>query len=77
VAQLKQYGINNFRTSIDDRQHFSKAQMTKAGIAEALQMSILPYRELIGSLSWISNGTRPDIYYSVNNNHAKSPTILI
>ena len=51
---------------MDERQHYSKSQMTKLGSAEALQMATLPYRELIGSLLWISNGTRPDVSYPVN-----------
>ena len=51
---------------MDERQHYSKSQMPKAGSAEALQMATLPYRELIGSLLWVSNGTRPDVTYPVN-----------
>ena len=47
---------------MDERQHYSKKQMPQAGSAE----STLPYRELIGSLLWISNGTRPNVTYSVN-----------
>ena len=33
---------------------------------KALQMATLPYRELIGSLLWVSNGTRSDVSYPVN-----------
>ena len=40
--------------------------MPKHGSAEALQMSTLPYCELIGSLLWVSKGTRPDVSYPVN-----------
>ena len=29
-------------------------------------MATLPYRELIGSLLWLWNGTRPDVTYPVN-----------
>jgi len=29
-------------------------------------MATLPYRELIGSLLWVSKGTRPDVSYPVN-----------
>jgi hypothetical protein len=39
-------------TPMDERQHYSKSQMPKAGSAEALHMATLPYRELIGSLLW-------------------------
>ena len=58
--------VELFRTPMDERQYYSKKQMPQAGLAEALQMATFPYRELIGSLLWISNGTRPDVTYSVN-----------
>ena len=51
---------------MNQRQHYSKSQMPKADSAEALQMATLPYLELIGSLYWVSNGTRPDVTYPVN-----------
>ena len=63
---FSKYGISEFQTPMDERQHYSKSQMPKEGSPEALQMATLPYRELIGSLLWVSNGTRPDITYSVN-----------
>ena len=66
VELFSKYGISEFRTPMDERQHYSKKQMLKAGSAEALQMVTFPYRELIGSLLWISNGTRHDVTYSVN-----------
>ena len=66
VKLFQKYGISEFRTPMDERQHYSKSQMPKAGSAEALQMATLPYRELIGSLLWVSNGTRPDVTYPVN-----------
>jgi hypothetical protein len=66
VELFSKYGLSEFRTPMDERQHYSKKQMPQAGSAEALQMATLPYRELIGSLLWISNGTRPDVTYSVN-----------
>jgi Reverse transcriptase (RNA-dependent DNA polymerase) len=66
VELFSKYGLCEFRTPIDERQHYSKSQMPKEGSPEALQMATLPYRELIGSLLWVSNGTRPDITYSVN-----------
>jgi hypothetical protein len=63
VEIFRKYGINEFQTPMNERQHYSKSQMPKAGSAEALQMATLPYRELIGSLLWVSNGTRPDVSY--------------
>jgi hypothetical protein len=39
--------------------------MPKEGSPEALLMATLPYRELIGSLLWALNGTRPNVTYSV------------
>jgi hypothetical protein len=51
---------------MDDRAQYSRSQMPKSGFAEALQVATYPYRELIGTLLWISNGTRPDIVFAVN-----------
>jgi hypothetical protein len=31
-----------------------------------LEMEAIPYREAVGSLLWIANGTRPDVAYSVS-----------
>ena len=66
VKSFCKHGISEFRPPMDERQHYSKTQMPKAGSAETLQMTTFPYRELIGSLLWVSNGTRPDVTYSVN-----------
>ena len=66
VKSFCKHGISEFRPPMDERQHYSKTQMPKAGSAEALQMSTLLYRERIGLLLWVSNGTRPDVTYSVN-----------
>ena len=63
---MNKYGINAFRTPMDDRAQYFKSQMPKAGSAEALQVATFKYRELIGTLLWISNGTRPDIVFAVN-----------
>ena len=50
---------------MDSRQPFYKAQSPGADTEEARRMQSLPYRELIGTLLWIANGTRPDISYAV------------
>ena len=63
---FSKYGINEYRTPMDDRAQYSRSQMPKPGSAEALQVATFPYREIIGTLLWISNGTRPDIVSAVN-----------
>ena len=63
---FSKYGISEYRTPMDDRAQNSRSQMPKPGSAEALQVAKLPYREIIGTLLWISNGTRPDIVFAVN-----------
>ena len=40
--------------------------MPKPGSAEALQVATFPYRDIKGTLLWISNGTRPVIVFAVN-----------
>ena len=47
------------------RQPFYKAQSPETTSEEAIRMKSLPYRELIGTLLWIANGTKPDISYAV------------
>jgi hypothetical protein len=65
LEKFSKYGLSEFSTSMDAQKVYSKLQCPKAGTPEALKMQELPYRELIGTLLWISNGTRPDITYSV------------
>ena len=66
VKVFAKYGINEFQTPMEDRVQFSKSQKPKPGSPEALQVGTYPYRELIGTLLWVSNGTRPDATYLVN-----------
>ena len=44
VQLVTKYGISEFRTPMDERAQYSKEQMSKAGSAEALQVSAYPYR---------------------------------
>ena len=66
VLTYHKYNINNFTTPMDGRHHYTKLECPKEGSVEALQVKTLPYRELIETLLWISNGTRPDTAYAVN-----------
>jgi Reverse transcriptase (RNA-dependent DNA polymerase) len=66
VESFRKYGISKYRTPMDERQHYFKSQVPKEGSPEALLIETLPFRELIGSLLWVLNGTRPDVTYSVN-----------
>ena len=50
---------------MDSRVPYSKSQCPTADSEEAIRMKTLPYRELIGTLLWVANGTRPDIEYAV------------
>ena len=67
-----------YSTPMDSGQPFYKAQSPVAGTEEALQMLSLPYRELIGTLLWIANRTRPDISYAVDTlaKYTNSPAEL-
>jgi hypothetical protein len=66
VKVFSKYGISEYRTPMDDRAQYSRSQMSKPDSAEALQVATFLYRELIGTLLWISNGMRPDIVFAVN-----------
>ena len=50
---------------MDSRVPYSKSQCPAVDSEEAIRMKTLPYRELIGTLLWVANGTRPDIAYAV------------
>ena len=69
VRDYSKYGPNGafklYSTPMDSRQPFDKGQSPKARPDEALRMQSRPYRELIRTLLWIADGTRPDISYAV------------
>ena len=65
---FKEYGINNYTTPMDPRAQLSKAMSPTPGSEEADIMKEIPYRELIGTLLWVANGTRPDVSYAVYKN---------
>jgi Reverse transcriptase (RNA-dependent DNA polymerase) len=57
--------LKSYSTPIESRQPLYKTQSPEASTEEALRMQSLPYHELIGTLLWIANGTRPEISYAV------------
>ena len=65
VKRYSKYNLRVFSTPIDNRQPYMKSQCPEEGLPEALRMLQMPYRELIGTLLWIANGTRPVIAYAV------------
>ena len=65
VKRYSKYNLRAFFTPIDNRQPYMKSQCPEEGSPEAQRMLQMPYRELIGTLLWIANGTRPDIAFAV------------
>jgi hypothetical protein len=51
---------------MDSEAQLSKSQCLTDGLAEDLQMKNMSYKELIESLLWVVNATRPDVSFAVN-----------
>lgn len=52
-------------TPMDPNQHLTK-EMSPINFSDKEEMKKIPYQEAVGSLLYISQGTRPDITYAVN-----------
>jgi len=66
-AILQRFGLENARTlamPMDPHVHLSSSQSPTTQ-AEFAAMRDVPYREAVGSLMYVSLGTRPDITYAV------------
>ena len=57
--------LKPYSTPMDSRVPYTKSQCPAPESEEATRMKSMPYRELIGTLLWVANGTRPDITYAV------------
>ena len=68
LDMLVKYKLENCKTV--DTPMSSRVRLTKAMSPTTSQGSVdmekYPYREAVGSLLWIANGTRPDIAFSVS-----------
>jgi hypothetical protein len=67
LNDYNKYNINVYDSPMDNRTPFSKSQCPAADSEEARLMRNMPYRELIGSLLWVANGTRQDISFAVGS----------
>ena len=71
----QQHGVYCYGTPMDSKSQLSKAQCPTEGSAEVSQMKNMPYRELIGLLLWVANGTRPDEYVSQVHFQSRTSTL--
>jgi hypothetical protein len=69
VKAYNKYGpsgkLKPYSTHVDSRVLYTKSQCSAADSEEATGMKSMPYRELIDTLLWVANGTRPVIAYAV------------
>lgn len=65
LAKFNMVECNPVSTPMDLNQKLSKS-MSPQSSSEREEMSKVPYRELVGGLLYISQGTRPDISFAVN-----------
>lgn len=65
LAKFNMVDCNPVSTPMDLNQKLSKS-MSPQSSTEREEMSKVPYRELVGGLLYISQGTRPDISFAVN-----------
>jgi hypothetical protein len=67
LNDYNKYDIKIYDSPMDSRTPFSMSQCPVADSEEASLMRNMPYRELIGSLLWVANGTRLDISFAVGS----------
>lgn len=65
LLKFNMVDCNPVTTPMDSNQKLSK-NMSPQSSSEREEMSSIPYRELVGGLVYISQGTRPDISFAVN-----------
>jgi Reverse transcriptase (RNA-dependent DNA polymerase) len=67
LNDYNKYNIKVYDSPMDSRTPFSKSQCPVADSEKALLMHNMPSRELIGSLLWVADRTRPDISFAVGS----------
>ena len=65
LAKFEMTKCNDKDTPMESKVRLSKS-MCPTTPQGRLEMENIPYREAVGSLLWIANGTRPDVAYAVS-----------